>query len=143
MKRFCFLIGIFTILTFSVLNAQNSEERIIKNNISKLLSFSKEKSYENAAKLIVYKGEDKERELKASFNANNADELNYVKRICKKMAALLELSSKYEFGKFSTSKENDLPVYNQDVIFISGEEKLTTVFKFIRTEQGYLLLEMN
>ncbi|MCX7798144.1 MAG: hypothetical protein N2249_05945 [Melioribacter sp.] len=141
-KNNILIVLIFTVIC-SITNAQTSEENIVKNNVLKLLNLSKEKSYEEASKSIVYKGDDKARYLKTSYNANNSDELNQVKRICKKISALIELSSKYEFGKYYISKEDNLTIYNQELVFISGEEKLTTTFKFIKTELGYLLYDMN
>lgn len=123
--------------------AQKTEESIVKEIVVKLFSYCKEKSFDNAAKLIAYTGEDKNREFKTSYNSNNKDELNQVKRICKKISALLELSNKYEFGKFYVTKEGNLDIYCAEIIFISGEEKLTTTFKFTKTPAGYLLINLN
>jgi hypothetical protein len=106
--------------------AQNSPQGDVKNNLVKLLDYSKSKAYDKAAFLIVYDGEDKTRVQKDSFNPANKDELNEVKRKCKKISA-------------SGTKD----IYTLNVVFISGEQKLSTSFSFIKCEKGYLLSNMN
>jgi hypothetical protein len=123
--------------------AQNSPQMEIKNNLVKLLDYSKSKAYDKAAFLIVYDGEDKTRVQKDSFNPANKDELNEVKRNCKKISALIELSSKYEIGDFIPAVSGTKDVYTLNVVFISGEQKLSTSFSFIKCEKGYLLSNMN
>ncbi|MEG8947779.1 hypothetical protein [Rosettibacter firmus] len=130
-------------LVFKISFAQSSEEKLIKETIINLLNFSKDKSFEKAAKLIAYTGEDKTREYKTSFNPVVAEELNQVKRICKKISALMQVSTNYEFGKVDITKENNMNIYNAELIFKSNEEKLITKFRFVKTESGYLLLSVN
>ncbi len=144
MRKFLYIIFVSLILmSCSSIYAQNSDEKIIKESLTKLLNYSKEKSFEKAASIIAYTGEDKSREYKTSFDASNKDELNQVKRICKKISALLDISSNYETGKITISKENNIVIYNAEVTFISGEEKLKTNFRFIKVDNGYLLLGIN
>jgi hypothetical protein len=123
--------------------AQNSNESAVKAILNNLLDYSKSKAYEKAANLIAYEGGDKKRIGKESFNPLNKDEINQVKRICKKISALIELSSQYEFGEFNTMNEGDSEVYNIEVNFKSGDQKLVTSFSFIKTEKGFLLLNIN
>src|SRR3989339_525305 len=99
-----FLVLIVVITGSNILFAQNESENAVKSTLNKLFEFSKSKSYEKAAAYIAYEGEDKNRVGKESFNAANKDELNLVKRTLKKISALLEISSRHEFGKFSTSQ---------------------------------------
>ena len=120
--------------------AQSNDASAVKSVLKNLLDFSKAKSYDKATGLIAYEGTDKNRVHKDSFNPANKEEINQVKRICKKITALLELSSKYEFGDFKSSEEG---VYSMQVTFISGEQKLTTTFTFVKTEKGFLLTNMN
>jgi hypothetical protein len=124
--------------------AQNSPPIDIKNTLVRLLDYSKSKSYSKAALLIAYNGEDKSRFQKDSFNPVNKDELTEAKRFCKKISALIELSSKYEITTFTppVSGSKDA-VFTLNVVFISGEQKLTTSFSFIKCEKGYLLTNMN
>ncbi|MDH7604479.1 MAG: hypothetical protein QHH13_06225 [Melioribacter sp.] len=144
MKKFLFIIfGLAILLSYSSVYAQNSDEKIIKETLTKLLNYSKEKSFEKAASIIAYTGEDKSREYKTSFDASNKEELNQVKRICKRISALLDISSNYETGKVTVSKENNIDIYTAEVTFISGEEKLKTNFKFVKIDKGFLLLSVN
>ena len=120
-----------------------TEESAIKANLTSLFSHSKAKSFENAAALIVYEGEDKTRDQKESFNPGNKDEVNQVKRICKKISALIDLSSKYDFGPVTSKQVDGKDVYSLDVSFISGDQKLITAFTFVKTAKGFLLSNMN
>jgi hypothetical protein len=123
--------------------AQNADENSIKTALTSLLDYSKSKAFEKAATLIAYDGEDKNRLEKDSFNATNKEELNQAKRICKKISALIELSSKYEFGEFSVSNSSGKNIYSIQVDFISGNQKLVTTFNFIKSGNKYLLNNMN
>ena len=123
--------------------AQNSPLIDIKNTLVKLLDYSKSKVYDKAALLIAYDGQDKARIQKDSFNPVNKDELNEVARICKKISALIELSSKYEITTFIPATSDSKNAFTLNVVFISGEQKLTTSFNFIKCEKGYLLSNMN
>jgi len=127
--------GIFSSMTF----AQSSA----KASLTSLFELSKAKSFEKAAALIAYDGEDKARIKKNAFNVANKDELSQVKRICKKISALIELSSKYDFGTSSVKQEGESEIQLIEVNFISGDQKLVTEFSFIKTEKGYLLFNMN
>lgn len=120
--------------------AQSNDDNGVKLAIKNLLEYSKSKAYDKAGKIIAYEGEDKDRVHKDSFNTENKEELNQVKRICKKITALLELSSKYEFGEISSPSKN---VYSMQVTFVSGEQKLVTSFILEKTEKGFLLISMN
>lgn len=127
--------GILSSITF----AQSSA----KASLTSLFELSKAKSYEKAAALIAYDGEDKARIKKDAFNVANKDELSQVKRICKKISALIELSSKYDFGTSSVKQDGESEIQLIEVNFISGDQKLVTEFSFIKTEKGYLLFNMN
>jgi len=129
------ITGIFSSMTF----AQSSA----KASLTSLFELSKAKSFEKAAALIAYDGEDKARIKKDAFNVANKDELSQVKRICKKISALIELSSKYDFGTSSVKQEGESEIQLLEVNFISGDQKLVTEFSFIKTEKGYLLFNMN
>lgn len=136
------LLFTFIILTVAV-NFGQTPEGTIKSNLSSLFDLSKSKSFDKAAGLIAYEGSDATRVQKDSFNSSNKDEIAQVKRICKKIAALIELSTKYEFGQFSSTQNNEKEIFTLDVNFISGDQKLVTVFNFISTEKGFLLTNMN
>jgi hypothetical protein len=132
------LISFFTLNIFS----QNSESEV-KGQLIKLFELSKAKNYEKAASLISYDGENKERVNKDSFNPATKEELEKVKRICKKISALIDLSSKYEIGETKVEKINNDDSYSIDVVFTSGTQKLATTFNFTKTGKGFLLSKMN
>ena len=126
-----------------VYSTMNADENGVKITLTDLFNISKSKSFEKAAKLIAYDGEDKNRLKKDSFNPANKDELTQVKRICKKINALMELSSKYEFSDFKTMNLEGKETYSMNVVFFSGNQKLVTNFTFIKNEKTFLLIGMN
>ena len=142
MKSIFFVLFVF-ISGSNILLAQNESETAVKTTLTKIFDFSKSKSYEKASSYIAYEGEDKNRIGKESFNAVNKDELNQVKRVCKKISALIDLSSKHEFGKFNIQKDGEKESYTIEVNFVSGDQKLVTSFKLIKTATGLLLTDMN
>ncbi|MFA7228428.1 MAG: hypothetical protein WC061_05275 [Melioribacteraceae bacterium] len=122
--------------------AQDSETGV-KNTLNSLFNYSKSKQFDKASGLIAYNGADNNRNRKDSFNAANKDELGQVKRICKKISALIDLSSKQEFGKFEIKKDGTAENYLIEANFISGDQKLVTIFSFIKTEKGFLMTDIN
>jgi len=135
-----FLVLIVVISGSNILFAQNESENSVKSTLNKLFEFSKSKSYEKAAAYIAYEGEDKNRIGKESFNAANKDELNMVKRKLKKISALLEISNKHEFGKFSTSQTDGKDIFSIEIEYFSNDQKIIETYSFIKTEKGFLLI---
>ena len=138
-------LGLITLaMLFFVGNiTAQTDESVIKTNLADLFHNSKAKLFDKAAEQIVYEGEDKARDQKDSFNPANKEEVNQVKRICKKISALIELSSKYDFGPVISKQVDGKDVYTIDVSFISGDQKLVTGFTFLKTQKGFLLSNMN
>lgn len=144
MKRIIVFGMIFILMSISLSNIYAQEEKdAIIANLSNLFNYSKSKNFDKAAALIAYEGENKNRVQKDTFNASDKDELNQVKRICKKISALIELATKYEFNPVTAKVDNGTNIYSIDVSFISGDQKLVTSFSFVKTEKGFLLSNMN
>jgi hypothetical protein len=113
--------------------AQASAESSIKSALNSLLDYSKSKSYDKAAKLIVFEDQ----------NMSNVQKEGQIKRTCKKINALMDLSSRHEFGEFKVTGEAGKEIYTMQVVFISGDQRLVTIFSFIKKENNYLLSNMN
>lgn len=137
-----YLLQIFLLFLFTMtLIAQDSENEV-KKQLNKLIELSKSKNYDKAALLIAYNGEIKERINKDSFDSTKKNELEKVKRICKKISALIDLSSKYEISNYYVDKNNP-EIHIVEITFTSGTQNLVTQFSFIRNEKGFLLTNMN
>lgn len=137
-----YLLQIFLLFLFTMtLIAQDSENEV-KKQLNKLIELSKSKNYDKAALLIAYNGEIKERVNKDSFDSTKKNELEKVKRICKKISALIDLSSKYEISNYYVDKNNP-EIHIVEITFTSGTQNLVTQFSFIRNEKGFLLTNMN
>lgn len=138
MKKLIFSWFWVSLIISGSLTAQ-TEESSIKTALANLFSYSKSNAFDKAALLIAYDGENKERINKDSFDPQKQNELDLVKRRCKKISALLNLSTKYEFGPIIKKEENNKVIFSVEVNFISGEQKLTESYNFIKTEKGFLL----
>ncbi|MGK9368773.1 hypothetical protein ACSSWA_07720 [Melioribacter sp. Ez-97] len=119
------------------------EENQIHNAVEELFKLSKQKNYEKAAALIVYNGEDSNRKLKAVLNPQNEDELNAAKRICKKIAALLNVSEKYSIKEIVNEKNQERKITKVEVTFLNAGQELLITLKFVKLPSGYALLEIN
>ncbi|MFH1197056.1 MAG: hypothetical protein V1720_15270 [bacterium] len=131
-----FLIFLLPVLIYA---QPSNEEEAIKSQLVKLFDASKAKNYSAAAELIVYRGTDKTREWKDTFKISNETELEAVKRICKKIKALLDLSSGYELKRMTTETESEGEWFIQEVVFKSGTQNLTTIFAFLKVNGNFVL----
>ncbi|MFC2133457.1 hypothetical protein ACFLTH_02465 [Bacteroidota bacterium] len=117
-----------------------SHEQDVKAVIERLFEFSNNQNYKSAAELIAYSGEDDNRNNNDTFNVSDRMEFNQVKRICKQIYALLELSE-YQLGDYKATFDNGVTHYNLDIYFISGEQRIKKRFQFVKTENGKYLLD--
>jgi len=115
------ILSIF--FTNSFLIAQVSEAEA-KETIKSLFDSCKKNDFRASSNLLVYFGNDNSRVDKDFFNSNNPDELKEVKRICKKVNAILLISDSYSFGKFRDRIINGKKYQSLDVIFLSGKQKV-------------------
>lgn len=146
MKRYLFSFVITTIVFLfgNVTNfSQSDAENSVKNTMNKILEFSKSKSYEKAAVLIAYSGEDQSKHFKLVFDPTNKEDLNQIKRICKKISALIDISDSYKIDKIEPKKIDAIDGYKVIVSFISGSQKLETSFEFAQINSVYVLFNMN
>lgn len=126
-------------MSFVLLNAQNTDKSKIQSQTDKIFELSKANNYIALSSIIAYNGTDNNRAWKDSFNAEEKDELNKVKRISKKIKAFLDVSESYEFGNYSTKNESEGTWYVQSVIFKSGNQSLTVKFAFLKIKNEFLL----
>ncbi|MFA7289159.1 MAG: hypothetical protein WC055_09790 [Melioribacteraceae bacterium] len=137
MKKIFFAI---TFLIFALLINVNAQNKEIENLSKSIIDLSGSKSYEKAAELIVYQGDDKERDNKVSLDSKNVNELKYAKKMCSKIGAMKAISESYEVGKIEKISNTE---YKVNLSFVNGSQKLPATFQFIKTEKGYLLQEVN
>ena len=136
----------FLFLTSSLftLEAQTiSKDESAKNTVVKLLQLSEDEKFEDAASLIAYEGKDKERDGSDVYNYKVSDEAKKVRRICKKINALLNISDSHEFGNFNTKKRSGKNIYIYDLFFISGEQKIRVEFSFVDFNNRLILIDLD
>jgi len=135
MKKLSIIIGLllFTAISMNI-NAQSSQE-----TLSQILELSKAKKFSEAAALIAYDGPNESKKLQAAYNPNDENELNSVKRICKKIKALIDISDSYEIGNPNETKEDGVDWTVIEVSFKSGNQNLKTIFSFVKVDDKFLL----
>ncbi len=127
------------LLTATNLIAQDNEKDTIQNTLLKLFEYSKSKNYTAAAAYMIYNLNDNSRKWKDTFNPENSKELNQVKRMCKKIKALLDISDSYDIGKVNVKKESEGDWHIVEVSFKSGSQTLRTNFAFLQSNERYAL----
>jgi hypothetical protein len=123
----------FTMLNQTIIYPQATAESSIKSALNNLLDYSKAKTYDKAVKLMLFEDQSK----------SDAEKASQAKRTCKKISALMDLSSKHEFGEFKITGETGKEIYTMQIVFISGDQKLVTSFSFVKKDNTYLLSNMN
>ena len=135
MKKLSIILGLFILASFFTnIKAQTSQE-----TLKQILDFSKGKKYVEAAALIAYDGADESKKFKVAFNAKDGNELNSVKRICKKVKALMDISDSYEIGTAKEEKKDGIDWTVIEVSFKSGNQNLKTLFSFVKINDKFLL----
>ncbi len=129
----------FAALSNYIFAQDDAEKQLIKTSVTKLFDLSKSKDLSGAATLIVYTGDDQARNFKQAYNAANNDDMNQVKRIMKKIKALLDISDSNAFAEFGASAKNDVKIYTLAVQFKSGAQTLSSVFSFVKIGNQFLL----
>jgi len=138
------LLDIFlaVILFSSLILAQNADQDSIKSTLNKLFDFSKVENFSSAAKFIAYDGNDQERYLISQMNINDSKEESKIKRIIKRIKAMLDISDSYSFGQFSTKQDAKFVINKIEVIFKSGTQELKTQFSFVKSKDIFLLTDL-
>jgi len=138
------LFFLFLTASLSTLEAQTiSKEELAGNTVLKLLQLSEKEKFEDAANLIAYKGKEKERVDNDIYNYKVSDEAKKVRRICKKINALLSISDSHEFGSFNTKKISGKNIYIFDLFFISGGQKIRVEFSFVDFKNKLILIDLD
>jgi len=142
-KIFIFVI-FFMMWSTPFLNAQqNKVSEVIKIKLEKLFSFSKSNHFQKAAKLIAYRGKDKNRILKDSFNYKNPSEKQKVDWICKRIKKYLLISDSYKIGKLTQRGTKKTHKFILSVLFKSGKQILNIKFEFIKVNGNFLLYSID
>ncbi|OGU33248.1 MAG: hypothetical protein A2068_14540 [Ignavibacteria bacterium GWB2_35_6b] len=135
MKKLNLILGL---IIFSAFFA-NTKAQTTKEALTQVLEFSKAKKFAEAAPLIAYDGTDETKKFKAAFNAKDENDLNSVKRICKKIKALVDISDSYEIGAQTEIEKDGIKWFVTEVGFKSGNQSLKTVFSFVKINDKFLL----
>ncbi len=132
------------ILVSGFVYAQNDDKsEVIKSTINTLFDLCKNNKYEQAAAMIAYTGKNEKRNLAESYNYKDSKEASKVKRIAKKIKAFLDISDKFKIGSLKVSTVDNKNNYSVEVLFISGNQELKTLFTFIEAGNKILMADLN
>lgn len=132
---FILFLFLFNLTSFA------QDKKDIKSVLKNIIELSKEKKYDEAAKLIAYSADDKKKDYK-TVTAANKDQMNYVKRVVKRISALSEVSSSFNIGDIKQEKIGTIDYQSVTVDFISGTQKISSGFRFITLNGALLLAEI-
>lgn len=140
MKRINYiLIAVFLLFACNLAYSQDSKD--LKSNLENLIQMSKAKKFEDAGKFIAYCVDEKKNEYRAPV-LTDKEQLNSVKRTAKRIAALAEVSSSFTLGEIKREKVNGIDFQTIPVDFISGSQKITSLFRFVNINGAFLLAEI-
>ncbi|MBU2506219.1 MAG: hypothetical protein KJ799_05785 [Bacteroidetes bacterium] len=143
MKRILFLLILITFFASAVTAQQNEKVESLKAATDNIFELSKNKDYKNAADKIAYYGKDAERLFKDHYNYADEKDAAQVKRICKKIKALIDISDSHTFGEITSETKDGIATSKVEVIFSSGEQELITNFLFIEISARLLLFDID
>ena len=133
-----FLILFFLFNMISYTQTKND----IKSTMTNLINLSKAKKYEDAGKFIAYCADDKKKEYKAPL-LSNKEQLNYVKRLIKRISALAEVSESFNISTTVEEKAGGIEYQNVTVEFLSGSQKISSVFRFVNLNGSFFLADID
>lgn len=119
------------VLLSGIIMAQNLT---VKQTSEKIFELCSKSDYKNAAGLFIYTGNGSDN-LKRAVNFKNKAEFTQVKRICKKIKGLLQISSSYKVSEPVKNGES----YNCKAEFKSGKQNLHFHLVFVKLKNKFLL----
>jgi hypothetical protein len=132
------------------LNAENlvntkdaSKLNAAQMSIQKLLESCVKDKYDEAAKVIMYRGADESRMGQDSFNYLNANEANTVRVTCEVIKSWLGASQSYDFISYQEEESEFGMQYAVEIMF--KKEKLGVerhFFYLMNTPKGMMLVDM-
>lgn len=133
------LISLFLLFFAAPSFSQPKED--VKSVMGTIIEMSKSKNYDAAAKYIAYRPDDKKMEYKTPV-LGNKEQMNYIKRLLKRIGALADVSASYNIGAVTPQDVSGIKFEKVSVDFISGSQKLNSSFLFINIQGSYLLAEI-
>lgn len=143
MKRVARIVFISVVLSGLLFAQNNDKSEQIKTQLNSLFDLCKNNKYEQAAGMIAYTGKDEKRNLTDVYNYKDQKEASKVKRIVKKIKAFIDISDKFIVGAINIKTVEDRNDYTVEVLFISGNQELKTLFTFVKIGNKFLMADLN
>lgn len=136
MKKILIPISVF-IVVISNLNLFAQSEPV-GDRLQKLFVLCFTDNYKDAAKYIVYRGDDTSRQWKDVYNYNNENERKEVMQVCARIKNYLVEGGDYELSEFTEKDESEGTWYTWLVEFKKGSNK-KVYFSFLKIGKKYAL----
>ncbi|MCF8239928.1 MAG: hypothetical protein K9J16_00975 [Melioribacteraceae bacterium] len=130
-------------LLLSVSSHAQNDEISVKKLVENIFDKCRAENFQSAREFIVYTGKDNKRNLRDKYNFRDKSEENQVKRMCKKIYALIEISDEYSFSDYNHEIKDGTEWHYITVHFLSGGQELKNTFKIIKLENNYLLADID
>ncbi len=134
------LMLLFSFVSFGQTNKEISE---LKSTMTQIFDLCQANNFEKAGNFFVYTGKDKNRYYNDVYNLKKKSEANKVKRLVRKIKAFFKISDTQEIISVKKREESGVNLYDLEVTFTSGSQKLTTKFSFIKLGNKFLLAEIH
>ena len=128
------------LLNLAVIGQTTDEINKIKSDLIKIFELSIKADYTNAEKFLA---QEIDKGKVAGVDSKKPKEFKIIKRMCKSINALINISSVYEIKTPLSEIYNDIPTISVDVEFNSGKQVISKKFRFAKVEDKYLLLKID
>ena len=116
-----------------------SESEAVKQDLLRLFKLCKSKRYAEAARYLVYRGPEKNREWVDVYDYKNLVERREVESVGEGIKELLERSDSYQLSRFFENTESEGRWHVWETIFHKGEKQGKVNFAFLKIRGHYAL----
>jgi hypothetical protein len=116
-----------------------SDAETVETRLTELFDICKNDEAEAAAAYFVYRGPDKSREWKDTFNASDKVEKAAVGELCRRIKGYLDESEGYLLGEVKVERESEGEWHALEVSFQKGGEVKKVIFAFLQIKGQFAI----
>lgn len=135
------LVLFFLLLISKPVFTQIDKKEQVRDVLINLFEYCANKDYSNAAKLLVYKGEDTARKGIDVYDYSLENDKRDVVLLSDKIMYLLENGGEFEFKEFKYKKDSQGDWYIWSVNFDKGKQQKVN-FLFLKVKGEYALVDI-
>ena len=116
-----------------------NDSQAVKKDLLKLFKLCKSERYAEAARYIVYRGPEKNREWVDVYDYKNPVERREVEGVGEGIKELLERSDSYQLSRFFEKNQSEGKWHAWETIFHRGDKQGKVYFGFLKIKGHYAL----